>query len=73
MTVDLKLHRAAITSRSAAARLLQLAASAPDEATAQILTEEAQVLRDTADQLEKRLQSVLEQEPGYPLAEKAGR
>jgi len=67
VTVDLQLHRAVITSRSAAARLMQLAATAPDEKAARVLEKEARALREIAKDIEGRLEEVLAEEPSYPL------
>jgi len=68
VTVDLRLQRAVITSRSIAARLRGLAAAAPTAEAAAALEEGAALLQDIAARLERRLEQVLMHEPSYPLA-----
>lgn len=73
MTVDLKLHRAIVLSRSAAARLEQLAARVPADSTGSLLRQAARVLDTAAQQLEQRLHELLDAEPSYLLAERKER
>jgi len=67
MTVDLRLHRTLVLTRSAAARLRQLASRAPDQGAETELLEAVGVLEDTASELQKRLQTILADKPSYPL------
>jgi hypothetical protein len=65
MTVYLRLQKALVLSRSAAARLNELAAAAPDEQTGSELGSAAAVLEETADALGEQLEFAAAEEPSY--------